>query len=119
MSGSGYRAVLRLTEYTETIERMEAFLAQARELGAGPRTKVTYMVDAKGNPVLVIELPERAADAFEKASRPKVRTKAQQAVADQREARLRAIKANEPVPGHVKPVARNGKIIVRRKKKSA
>lgn len=111
-----YRAVLRLTEHTETIERMEAFLAQARELGAGPRTKVAYMADPSGRPVLVIELPEKAAEAFEKAATPKRATKAQQAVRGQLEARDKAVRAKQPVPGHVKPVAKQGKVIVRRKK---
>lgn len=115
-----YRAVLRLTQYTQTVGYIEQFLAQVRELGVSGSTRITYMLtEDTQEPVLVVELPEKAATAFETSVKPKPPTKAQQAVTDQLAARKQAVKAKQPVPGHVDPVAKNGKVIVRRKRKSA
>lgn len=106
------RAVLRLTEYSETIKNAIEFFEYLKELGCGPNTRFQYQVDESGHPSLVAELPEGAVHALERKERPPVRTKTQQAVHDRVEARKVAVKAGEPVPGHEKPVKG-----LRRKKK--
>lgn len=111
------RVVMRLSKWSQDIETVEKFFAQAKELGAGPRARMNYAVAADGTPCFYIELPEKAAEALEKRQRPKQPTKAQQAVKEQLEARQNAVRAGKPVPGHVAPVAQNGKVIRLRKKK--
>lgn len=108
---------MRLTDFSENIGTVQAFLDQARNHGAGPRAKITYAVDSNGIPCFYIELPESAVAALARKERPPVRTKAQQAVRDQVEARLAAVKAESPVPGHVPPVARRGKVLKAKVKK--
>lgn len=110
------RVVMRLTQYSQDIGNAERFLAQARAAGAGPKTKFTYAVTEDGQPCLYIELPEQAAEVFERKRRPKPPTKAQAAVQGQLQARRDAQKSGEKVPGHVPPVVRNGRVIVVRKK---
>lgn len=109
---------MRLSKWTQNVETMEQFLHQVRELGAGPRAVVNYAVDAQGIPCLYVELPEKAAEALERRQRPKPPTKAQKAVRDQLESRQKAVRSGQPVPGHVAPVARDGKVLRIRKKKS-
>lgn len=111
------RVVMRLSKWSQDIETVEKFLAQAKELGAGPKARLNYAVDANGVPCFYVELPEKAAEALEKRQRPRQPTKAQQAVREQLEARQKAVKAGKPVSGHVPPVAKNGKVIRLKKKK--
>lgn len=111
------RVVMRLTNWSQDIGNVEKFLAQAKELGAGPRAKLNYAVDANGCPCFYIVLPEKAAEALAKRQQPKAPSKAQAAVQKQLEDRRTAIKSGKEVPGYVKPVARDGKIIVRIKKR--
>lgn len=108
---------MRLSQWAQNIDTVEQFIAQAKELGAGPRAKMHYAMDANGQPCFYVELPEKAAEALEKRQQPKQPTKAQQAVRDQLEARKRAVRSGEPVPGHMAPVAKDGKVIRIRKKK--
>lgn len=98
------RVVLRLTEYSEYLQALKDFVGQAETLGAGPRARFHYQVHPELGPVLVLEIPESAVAALERAERPPVLSKQQQAVRDQREARDRAVAAGEQVPGHVPPV---------------
>jgi hypothetical protein len=107
------RAVLRLIDYSGTIKDAAEFFDYLKELGCGPRTKFQYQVNEKGEPRLVVEIPETAAVALERKERPPVRTKTQQAVHDRVEARKAAVAAGDVVPGHEKPV----KGLKRRKKR--
>lgn len=117
------RVVLRLNvkeledgkvDFFQYLETLEEGLAQARELGAGPRAKVRFKRHPDIGPVLVVELPASATAALERKERPPVLTKTQQAVRDRREARQAAIAAGEQVPGHEPPVVR--KRLKKRKK---
>jgi hypothetical protein len=105
------QVVARLTDFSMNLGTLKAFVETAEKLGAGVRAKVRYAVDAKGTPCLVLELPERAAEALEKASAPPKPTRVQEAVTGQLEARKRAVRSGVPVPGHVPPVARRGKLL--------
>lgn len=105
------RAVMRLNQWTQDIKTVRELLDQAEANGAGPRSKLVYAVDSDGHPCFYIDLPDRATEALEKRKRPKPKTKAQQAVTEQLEARKRAVEAGEKVPGHVAPVAKNGRPI--------
>lgn len=108
------RVVLRLTEYSETIQAFEDFLATARAAGAGPRSRVREAQDEDGNRCFYIELPEAASAALERKERPAVRTKTQQAVRDQTERRKAAIAAGDTVPGHVPPVVKKRKLKIKK-----
>lgn len=106
----GRRVVLRLNEHTQHFGTVEQFLADAKELGAGPRAKVVYAHHPEVGPVLIVELPASAAVALERKERPPALTKTQQAVKDQRESRNAAIAAGEQVPGHEPPVVRKKRL---------
>ena len=113
------QVVARLSGYAMNLGTLKHFVETAEELGAGTRAKVRYEVDDEGIPRLCLELPERAAEALERASRPPKPTKAQEAVRDQLQARDEAVKAREPVPGHVPPVAKRGKTLKKPKPRTA
>lgn len=113
----GQRAVLRMNRYTMNPVSLRKFLDTIEELGLGPRGKIELRRDDKGEWCLVAELPERAAEALERASRPETPTKAQQAVRGQLRERREAVKAGGPVPGHVPPVAKGGRVLKTRRKK--
>jgi hypothetical protein len=108
---------MRLTKWSQDLGNVEKFLAHAKELGAGPRAKLMYAVDADGHPCFYVELPEKAAEALDRKQRPRTPSKAKQAVEKQLTARKEAVKVGNPVSGYVPPVARNGKVILRVKKK--
>lgn len=103
-------------DYYQYLETLETAIAQAKQLGAGPRAKVHQMDTVDGETALVIELPERLAEARVARPRPVVRTKAQQAIADRREARDAALRDGEQVPGHEPPLAKRGKVLKKRRK---
>lgn len=106
------RIVMRFNHDYETLFGALCFLVdQGRELGVGTRSKVQYAVDAEGVPCLYVELPERAAEALERAAAGPRATKAQQAVRGQLQARAEAVRSGEPVPGHVPPVAKRGRVL--------
>jgi hypothetical protein len=111
------RVVMRLTNWSQDIGNVEAFLERAKSLGCGPRAKINYAVDQHGHPCFYIVLPEEASKALERQRKPKAPSKAQQVVQAQLKAREKAVKSGEPVPGYVKPAVRDGKIIVRVKKR--
>ena len=112
----GQRVVLRLTKYTMNPKSLREFLDTAESLGLGPRGTIYYARSANGDGCLVAELPERAAEALKRTRRPETPTKAQQAVRGQLQARQDAVKTGAPVPGHVPPVARRGRVLRTRKK---
>lgn len=114
----GQRVVLRLTKYTMNSASLRKFLDTAEELGLGPRGLIEYALDSKGCPCLVAELPDRAAEALTRVRRPKTPTKAQEAVRGQLEARRDAVRSGTAVPGHVPPVAKGGRVLRTRKKKT-
>lgn len=113
----GQRVVLRLIKYTMNPASLRKFLDTLDELGVGPRGDIELCRDANGEWRLVAEIPERAAEALKRASRPETPTKARQAVTGQLKARQEAVKAGAPVPGHVPPVAKNGRLLKTRRKK--
>jgi hypothetical protein len=110
------RVILRLTEFSMRLGSFRTFLETAEKYGAGPRAVITYMVDSSGHPCLCLELPEKAAEALEKAVRPLKPTRAQEAVSGQLQARKEAVRTGQPVPGHVPAVAKGGKVLKVRKK---
>jgi len=112
----GQRVVLRLNKYTMTAASMRGFLDTAEKLGFPPRGLIVYMQNAAGEPCLVAELPDRAAEALERAKRPREPTKARRAVTEQLQARAEAVKSGSTVPGHVPPVAKGGRVLKTRKK---
>lgn len=114
----GQRIVLRLTEWTMTAKALREFCDKMDELGIGPRTKIYYAVDGNGVPCFYAELPQSASAALTKAATPPRPTKAQQAVRGQLQARAEAVKAKQPLPGHVPAVARGGRVLKTRKKKT-
>lgn len=114
----GARIVLRLNKYTMNRKSLREFLDKAEELGLRQNDPITYALDHEGKPCLVAELPERAVEGLERKTRLKTPTMAQQAVRDQLQARRAAVETGEAVTGHVPAVARNGKVLKTRKKKS-
>lgn len=113
----GQRVVLRLNKHTMNPASLRKFLDTLEELGVGPRGEIYYARGANGDGLLVAELPERAAEALDRASRPQAPTKAREAVRGQLQARQEAVKAGGPVPGHVPPVAKGGRVLRTRRKK--
>ena len=106
------RVVMRLTDWSQDVGNVRKFLDQVEALGAGPRSKIHYAVDAGNHPCFYVVLPEKAAEALERKQKPKPPTKAQLAVEAARKAREEAVKSGAPVPGHVKPVVKNGKLVI-------
>lgn len=115
------RVVMVLTNWSQNLSNVRKFLDQAESLGAGQNAKIHYAVDSKGQPCFYVELPRTAAEELERQRTPKPPSKAQQAVLDQLKAREKKVKAGIPVSGHVKPVIRNGKLVIQvtTKKKKA
>lgn len=113
------RVVMRLNEWTQDIKTVRELLDQAEEHGAGPRSKLIYAIDSDGHPCFYIDLPDRAVEAEQRRKRSKAPTKAQEAVREQLEARREALAAGEEVPGYVPPVAKNGRVKVKVRKKLA
>lgn len=113
----GVRIVLRLNEYTMNEQSFQEFLDKARELGLRRRDPIVYALDHEGRACLVAELAERPVEALVRKVRPKQPTKAQAAVSDQLQGRHAAVQSGQPVPGHVPPVAKRGKVLKTRKKK--
>lgn len=114
----GARVVLRLNRYTMNRKSLREFLDKTEELGTRQLDEIVYALDHEGNPCLVAELPERAVEGLERKTRPAPPTKAQAAVADQLQGRRKAVADGQPLPGHVPPVAKNGRVLKTRKKKS-
>lgn len=114
----GDRVVLRLSEYSMTLKSFQEFLDTCGVLGLGPRGKIVYSEDSEGHPCLVANLPEKAAEALEKERRLKTPTKVQTAVRDQLQGRREAVKAGNPLPGHLPAVAKGGKVLKTGKKKN-
>lgn len=113
------RIVMRFNRDYETLFGALTFLVdQGKELGVGTRGKVQFAVDAEGVPCLTVELPERAAEALERSAAGPRATKAQEAVRGQLQARREAVRSGEPVPGHVPPVAKRGRMLKTGKKKT-
>lgn len=102
------RLVLRLTDYSQTVDSYEEFFRSARSMGVVGKAKVQYAVDSGGHPIAYIELPAWAPVAVQK---PPQRTKRQQATRDRTEARRREVAAEKPAAA---PAKRPG---LRRKKK--
>ena len=101
-----------------TAKALREFLDQCEAHGLGPRGKIVYAADSEGHPCLVAELPERSAETLERQRRPKTPTKAQEAVRGQLETRRAAVRGGGTVPGHVPPVAKNGRVLKTRKKRT-
>lgn len=114
----GVRVVLRLNKYTMNRQSFQEFLNKTEELGLRQRDPITYMQDHEGNPCLVAEIPERAAEAVVRRVRPKTPTKAQAAVREQLQGRREAVRDGKPLPGHVPAVVKNGRVLKTRKKKN-
>lgn len=113
------RIVMRFGKDYETLfGALEFLVDQGRALGVGTRSKVQFAVDAEGIPCLTVELPERAAEALERSAVGPKATKAQEAVRGQLQARREAVRSGDPVPGHVPPVAKRGRMLKTRKKKT-
>lgn len=113
----GARIVLRLNKYTMNRKSLQEFLDKAEELGLRQNDEIVYALDHEGRPCLVAELPERAVEGLERKARLREPTKAQQAVREQLQSRRAAVKTGSAVPGHVPPVAKNGRVLKTRKKK--
>lgn len=111
------RVVMRFGhDYTSLFNALETLVEQSKSLGVGPRSKVQLAVDAQGTPCLYVELPERAAEALDRSAAGRKPTKAREAVTEQLAARKKAVRSGEPVPGHVPPVAKKGRVLKVRKK---
>lgn len=112
------RIVMRFSRDYETLwGALEFMVDQGRAVGLGTRSKVQFAVDANGVPCLFVELPERAAEALARSAAGPKTTKAQEAVSGQLRARKEAVQTGEPVPGHVPPVVKHGRVLKTGKKK--
>lgn len=111
------QVVARLTEFSMNLGTLETFSRTARELGSGPRAKIHFTMDVSGTWCLVLELPERAAEALERAVLPPKPTKAQEAVRGQLQDRQEAVRSGAQVSGYVPPVVKRGRMLKKPKGK--
>lgn len=112
----GARVVLRLNKYTMTRQSFQEFMNKLEELDVPMRAPIVYALDHEGRPCLVAELPEKAAERVERRVRVKEPTKAQKAVREQLQGRREAVKAGQPLSGHVPAVAKNGRVLKTKKR---
>jgi hypothetical protein len=95
---------MRLKGHRAQAASLREFVVQMDKYELGPRAAVCYGIGDDGIPVLFVEIPEKLPAGLAKKPGTRRPTKAQQAVTEQLEARKAAVRAREPVPGHVPPV---------------